>query len=349
MTRPSTAITVSCPDETMRLRSVTGPMRSGVNRRGNADRPGAGVGAVSSSAIREAWRGAASGGAGIAHAATDGQASPREPGRAPAIVPAMEDRAIAARWLGRVRLPRRVGPPEATRGRARRRRDRRPAAAARASRRPDARPAGRRGARPRDRRRARRAGHRGAARRARRRGDLPRARAAGGLPDPAPRGPRAPPAAVRPGARGGAHRHVRAPSASRPAGATGTRAAGSSPTARRRARSARSGSASSAGWRTTASPSTSDVDLADFDLIDPCGMPGLVSTSIAAEQGRRERRPVHGRRRASRGGVRACPRAPPRCGARRGPAAGGRPGRRARGPRAARRRRAGLIRIGEGT
>jgi len=28
------------------------------------------------------------------------------------------------------------------------------------------------------------------------------------------------------------------------------------------------------------------VDLADFDLIDPCGMPGLVSTSIAAEQGR---------------------------------------------------------------
>ncbi len=27
------------------------------------------------------------------------------------------------------------------------------------------------------------------------------------------------------------------------------------------------------------------VDLADFDLIDPCGMPGLVSTSIAAECG----------------------------------------------------------------
>jgi len=25
-------------------------------------------------------------------------------------------------------------------------------------------------------------------------------------------------------------------------------------------------------------------DLADFDLIDPCGMPGLASTSIAAEQ-----------------------------------------------------------------
>ena len=27
-------------------------------------------------------------------------------------------------------------------------------------------------------------------------------------------------------------------------------------------------------------------DLADFDLIDPCGMPGLASTSIAAELGR---------------------------------------------------------------
>jgi len=29
-----------------------------------------------------------------------------------------------------------------------------------------------------------------------------------------------------------------------------------------------------------------DVDLLDFDLIDPCGMPGLVSTSIAEELGR---------------------------------------------------------------
>ena len=27
------------------------------------------------------------------------------------------------------------------------------------------------------------------------------------------------------------------------------------------------------------------VDLADFDLIDPCGMPGVASTSIAAERG----------------------------------------------------------------
>ena len=34
-----------------------------------------------------------------------------------------------------------------------------------------------------------------------------------------------------------------------------------------------------------------DVDLDDFDLIDPCGMPGLVSTSIAAEPGRHEEPP----------------------------------------------------------
>jgi lipoyl(octanoyl) transferase len=29
-----------------------------------------------------------------------------------------------------------------------------------------------------------------------------------------------------------------------------------------------------------------DPDLRDFELIDPCGMPGLVSTSIAEELGR---------------------------------------------------------------
>ncbi len=34
-----------------------------------------------------------------------------------------------------------------------------------------------------------------------------------------------------------------------------------------------------------------DVTLADFDLIDPCGMPGLVSASIAAEQGRADEGP----------------------------------------------------------
>jgi lipoate-protein ligase B len=34
-----------------------------------------------------------------------------------------------------------------------------------------------------------------------------------------------------------------------------------------------------------------DPDLDDFDLIDPCGMPGVVSTSIAAEAGRPRERP----------------------------------------------------------
>ncbi len=34
-----------------------------------------------------------------------------------------------------------------------------------------------------------------------------------------------------------------------------------------------------------------DPDLADFDLIDPCGMPGLASTSIAREAGRPDERP----------------------------------------------------------
>jgi lipoyl(octanoyl) transferase len=33
------------------------------------------------------------------------------------------------------------------------------------------------------------------------------------------------------------------------------------------------------------------TDLADFDLIDPCGMPGVVSTSIAREAGEPESRP----------------------------------------------------------
>lgn len=34
------------------------------------------------------------------------------------------------------------------------------------------------------------------------------------------------------------------------------------------------------------------VDLADFDLIDPCGMPGVESTSIARERGDPEARPT---------------------------------------------------------
>jgi lipoate-protein ligase B len=34
-----------------------------------------------------------------------------------------------------------------------------------------------------------------------------------------------------------------------------------------------------------------DSDLGDFDLIDPCGMPGVASTSIAVEAGRADERP----------------------------------------------------------
>ncbi len=92
-----------------------------------------------------------------------------------------------------------------------------------------------------------------------------------------------------------------------------------------------------------------DVDLADFDLIDACGMPGVASTSIAAELGRPADRAVHRRGRPRRGRVRARPRPPPGRGAGRRPAARRRsrpgPGR----PGAARRRRAGLSPIAEGT
>ena len=63
-------------------------------------------------------------------------------------------------------------------------------------------------------------------------------------------------------------------------------AAGLGPRGRCRARSAPSGSASRAASASTGSPSTSTTNLADFDLIDPCGMPGLRSTSIARERAR---------------------------------------------------------------
>ena len=45
------------------------------------------------------------------------------------------------------------------------------------------------------------------------------------------------------------------------------------------------------------------VDLADFDLIDPCGMPGVTSTSIARELGDAGRRADHGVRGARRRGI----------------------------------------------
>ncbi len=37
-----------------------------------------------------------------------------------------------------------------------------------------------------------------------------------------------------------------------------------------------------------------NVDLRDFELIDPCGMPGLASASLAAEMGRRDEAPSTG-------------------------------------------------------
>ena len=71
-----------------------------------------------------------------------------------------------------------------------------------------------------------------------------------------------------------------------------------------------------------------DPDLADFDLIDACGMPGVVSTSIAAEAGRAARA---GRRTARRS--RRRPRCSPRAFA-----AGSAPSRRVRSDGRRRRR-----------
>ena len=293
MTRPSTAITVSWPDDTIRLRSVTGPI---VQRREQAREartgrvPERGCESTSSCHPRSMARRGRSTAPASRMPRPAAERDRGSGGRSPAIVRAMEDRAIAARWLGPDGLPRRVGPPEATRGRPAPT-DGSATSCCSSSIRPSSRSAGR----PTSRMssptagRARATGHRGAARRARRRGDLPRAGPAGRLPDPAARRPRPAPAALRPRPRGGARRHVprvrrRGRPARRAPGLLGGRRM-----ARRRARSARSGSASSAGVAYHGIALNVDVDLADFDLIDPCGMPGLVSTSIAAELGRPER------------------------------------------------------------
>ena len=64
----------------------------------------------------------------------------------------------------------------------------------------------------------------------------------------------------------------------------------------RRARSARSGSGSSGATTLPRHRAQRGRRRSrDFELIDPCGMPGLVSTSIAARAGPRGRGPVHGR------------------------------------------------------
>ena len=154
------------------------------------------------------------------------------------------------------------------------------------------------------------------------------------------------------------------PPASSPAGAPAIPAAGSAPTRRCRARSVPSASAWPAASATTASPSTSATNLADFDLIDPCGMPGLRSTSIARERARdarpaasaetaggvasdaatdvaagrcTRRRAQHRERRPGGGRLRPGPRSPPRLPAGRWPAARRRSARRAPRPRRARR------------
>ena len=67
--------------------------------------------------------------------------------------------------------------------------------------------------------------------------------------------------------------------------ATAIPAAGATRTARRRARSAALGIRVERGVSYHGIALNVDPDLADFDLIDPCGMPGVASTSIARERG----------------------------------------------------------------
>ena len=98
----------------------------------------------------------------------------------------------------------------------------------------------------------------------------------------APVAARPPRPAARPRPRGRDDRDLRARSASRPTGATATPAAGATRMGPRRARSARSGIRVERGVSYHGIALNIDPDLADFDLIDPCGMPGVVSTSIAA-------------------------------------------------------------------
>ena len=69
-TRPCSAMTVSCPDDTMRLRRVAEPIRSGVNSSGNAAPPPSAV-----IAMPEGWRARRRAGDRIAHDATP--AAPR--------------------------------------------------------------------------------------------------------------------------------------------------------------------------------------------------------------------------------------------------------------------------------
>ena len=84
--------------------------------------------------------------------------------------------------------------------------------------------------------------------------------------------------------------------------ATATPAAGAIPTARRRARSARSACASSAASRYHGIALNVSVDLADFELIDPCGMPGVESRPRSPPSGPAAARPAAADHRVGRAG-----------------------------------------------
>ena len=122
---------------------------------------------------------------------------------------------------------------------------------------------------------ARSARHRGHPRRARRRGDLSRPGPAGRLSHRAAGRSRPAAAAVRARAGAGDGRHRRELRRRRRAGATAIPGCWVDPLGpSRRASWAPSACASSAASPTTASRSTSTTDLADFELIDPCGLTG---------------------------------------------------------------------------
>ena len=93
---------------------------------------------------------------------------------------------------------------------------------------------------------------------------------------------RAAPPAARPRARGGAGRRPAPRSASTPAGATAIPAAGATRTGRDPRKIGALGLRVERGVSYHGIALNVTVDLADFELIDPCGMPGVVSTSIAA-------------------------------------------------------------------
>ena len=88
--------------------------------------------------------------------------------------------------------------------------------------------------------------------------------------------------------------------ASRPPGATAIPAAGATRTGRTPRKIGALGLRIERGVSYHGIALNVSVDLADFDLIDPCGMPGVASTSIAAERGETTARTHDGIGRARR-------------------------------------------------